>query len=65
MLAQIFLKQDAVVPEHHHESEQVSYVLEGALKFELEGREVVVRKGELLLHSVLCSASAWSRSKTA
>jgi quercetin dioxygenase-like cupin family protein len=48
MLAQIFLKQDAVVPEHHHESEQMSYVLEGALKFELEGREVVVRKGELL-----------------
>jgi quercetin dioxygenase-like cupin family protein len=48
MLAQIFLKKDAVVPEHHHESEQMSYVLEGALRFELEGREVVVRKGEVL-----------------
>jgi quercetin dioxygenase-like cupin family protein len=48
MLAQIFLKKDAVVPEHHHESEQVSYVVEGALKFELEGREVMVRKGEVL-----------------
>jgi quercetin dioxygenase-like cupin family protein len=48
MLAQVFLKKDGVVPEHHHESEQVSYILEGVLKFELEGKEVVVRKGEVL-----------------
>ena len=48
MVAQVFLKRDAVVPEHHHESEQITYILEGALKFELEGREVVVRKGEVL-----------------
>src|ERR1700685_1955104 len=48
MIAQVFLKKDAVVPEHHHESEQITYILEGALKFELEGQEVVVRKGEVL-----------------
>src|SRR5579872_5695055 len=48
MVAQVFLKRDAVVPEHHHESEQITYIMEGALKFELEGREVVVRKGEVL-----------------
>ena len=48
MVAQVFLKKDAVVPEHHHESEQITYILEGALKFELEGGEVVVRKGEVL-----------------
>jgi quercetin dioxygenase-like cupin family protein len=48
MLAQVFLKKDAVVPEHHHESEQLTYILEGALKFELEGREVIVRRGEVL-----------------
>lgn len=48
MVAQVFLKKDAVVPEHRHESEQVTYILEGALKFELEGREVVVHKGEVL-----------------
>jgi quercetin dioxygenase-like cupin family protein len=48
MVAQVFLKKDAVVPEHHHESEQITYILEGALKFELEGREVVVHKGEVL-----------------
>src|SRR6202789_3738559 len=48
MIAQVFLKKDAVVPEHRHESEQVTYILEGALKFELEGKEVVVHKGEVL-----------------
>jgi unsaturated pyranuronate lyase len=48
MVAQVFLKKDAVVPEHRHESEQITYILEGALKFELEGHEVIVRQGEVL-----------------
>ena len=48
MVAQVFIAKDAVVPIHQHESEQLTYILEGALKFELEGREVVVRKGEVL-----------------
>jgi quercetin dioxygenase-like cupin family protein len=48
MVAKVFLKKGAVVPEHSHESEQITYILEGALKFELEGREVTVRKGEVL-----------------
>src|SRR5438067_11557866 len=48
MVAQVFLAKGAVVPEHHHESEQLTYILEGALKFELEGQEVVVGKGQVL-----------------
>ena len=48
MVAQVFLKKGAVVPEHFHESEQITYILDGALKFELEGREVVVGKGQVL-----------------
>jgi quercetin dioxygenase-like cupin family protein len=48
MVAQVFLKKDAVVPEHHHESEQITYIVEGALRFELEGKVVIVRKGEVL-----------------
>ncbi len=48
MVAQVFLKKGAVVPEHQHESEQITYILDGALKFELEGTEVVVHKGEVL-----------------
>jgi quercetin dioxygenase-like cupin family protein len=48
MVAQVFIAKDAVVPKHQHESEQLTYIMEGALKFELEGREVIVRKGEVL-----------------
>jgi quercetin dioxygenase-like cupin family protein len=48
MVAQVFISKHAVVPLHQHESEQITYILEGALKFELQGREVTVRKGEVL-----------------
>jgi quercetin dioxygenase-like cupin family protein len=34
------------VPEHHNE--QVTYILEGALKCSIAGREVVVKAGEVL-----------------
>ena len=29
MIAQVYLKKDALVPEHSHVSEQISYVVEG------------------------------------
>jgi quercetin dioxygenase-like cupin family protein len=48
MVAQVFLAKGAVVPEHHHESEQITYILEGALQFQIEGQEIVVAKGEVL-----------------
>ena len=39
---------------HSHESEQMTYVLSGALKFLVEEKEVVVREGEVIhLHSWL------------
>ena len=48
MLAQIYLKRGALVPMHSHESEQITYVLQGGLKFFVGGEEVVVREGEVL-----------------
>src|SRR5258708_12564019 len=48
MVSQVFLAKGAIVPEHHHESDQITHILEGALKFEIEGREVVVGKGQRL-----------------
>jgi quercetin dioxygenase-like cupin family protein len=48
MVAQIFMKKGGVVPMHRHENEQITWVVEGALKFQIEGRELVVRAGELL-----------------
>jgi len=47
-VARFELKRGAVVPQHAHENEQVSYIVSGALKFILEGRDIVVRAGELL-----------------
>jgi len=48
MLSQIYLKRGCIVPMHTHESEQMTYVLSGALKFLVDGREVVVKAGEVL-----------------
>jgi quercetin dioxygenase-like cupin family protein len=48
MLARVLLKKGCVVPLHSHENEQITYILEGALKFEIDGREIVVHAGEVL-----------------
>jgi quercetin dioxygenase-like cupin family protein len=48
MIAQVFIKNGGVVPRHEHENEQVTYILEGALQFELEGQTVIVAKGQVL-----------------
>ena len=48
MVAQVFLAKGAVVPEHHHESEQITYILEGALEFTIEGKQIVVGAGGVL-----------------
>jgi quercetin dioxygenase-like cupin family protein len=51
MLAHVYLKKGCVVPKHSHMNEQLTYVLEGALRF-LVGddgaEEIVVRAGEVL-----------------
>jgi len=47
MLAQIYLKRGAQVPIHTHESEQMTYVLQGSLRFLVGGEEIIVREGEV------------------
>ena len=48
MAAQVFLKKGAVVPMHSHHNEQITYILEGALRFTINGQEITVGKGEVL-----------------
>lgn len=48
MVARVLLKKGAHVPLHSHHNEQITYILEGALKFALEGKEVTVHAGEVL-----------------
>lgn len=48
MIARVLLKKGSVVPMHSHVNEQVTYILEGALKFTIDGRDIVVHAGEVL-----------------
>jgi quercetin dioxygenase-like cupin family protein len=48
MLAQIYLKRGALVPMHHHDSEQMTYILQGSLRYVVGGEEIIVREGEVL-----------------
>jgi len=48
MLVQVYVKRGCLVPMHAHESEQMTYVLQGALKFLVGGEEITVRDGEVL-----------------
>jgi quercetin dioxygenase-like cupin family protein len=51
MLAHVYLKKGSIVPRHQHENEQLTYILEGALKFwigEDEKQELTLRAGEVL-----------------
>ena len=49
MLTHVYLKKGCVVPRHQHENEQITYVLEGALRFILgEGEKIDVRAGDVL-----------------
>jgi len=44
-LARVTLRQGAVVPMHEHENEQIATVLEGRVRFVVDGEERVVEAG--------------------
>ena len=51
MLAQVYLDKGCIVPKHSHENEQLTYILEGSLRFWIgeDGQEeLVVRAGQVL-----------------
>jgi quercetin dioxygenase-like cupin family protein len=52
MIAHVYFKKGDDVPRHSHENEQITYIIEGALKFHLGAdgeREIIVRAGEVLV----------------
>jgi quercetin dioxygenase-like cupin family protein len=59
MVAQLFLKQGCVVPDHSHESEQMSLIVTGSLKFRIEEEEKILGSNQAVnipshvRHSVL------------
>lgn len=48
MLALINLKRGCIVPNHKHVNEQMAWILKGALLFTINGKEIMVREGEVL-----------------
>ena len=48
MLARVLLKKGCIVPKHSHHNEQLTYILDGILKFWIDGTEIVVHAGEVL-----------------
>ena len=48
MVARVLMKKGCIIPLHSHHNEQFTYILEGALKFWIDGKEIVVNAGEVL-----------------
>jgi quercetin dioxygenase-like cupin family protein len=42
------IKKGCVVPLHHHESEQFSYCISGAMRFRIGGEELTLNAGEMV-----------------
>ena len=64
MLARVLMKKGAHVPQHQHHNEQVTYILEGALKFAIDGKEIVVHAGEVLCIPSNMPHEAWALEDT-
>lgn len=51
MLAHVYLAKGCIVPQHSHENEQITYILEGALKLWIgadKSQVLVLHPGEVL-----------------
>ena len=52
MIAHVYFKKDDDVPRHSHENEQITYILDGVLRFWFgahDEREITVRAGEVIV----------------
>ena len=49
MVVQVTLEEGTVVPAHRHPHEQITYVIEGELAMEVEGRTHVLGAGDSML----------------
>ena len=64
MLVQVYLKRGCLVPMHAHDSEQMTYVLQGALKFLVGGRRDHGARRGSPAHRVRRSSISPKRSRT-
>ncbi len=48
MIAHIFLKKGCVVPAHSHDNEQMTYIISGSLRFTVNGRQILLKAGDVM-----------------
>jgi quercetin dioxygenase-like cupin family protein len=53
MITHVYMKKGCVVPRHRHENEQITYILDGALRFRL-GEEDTIEQIDVHAGEVLC-----------
>jgi quercetin dioxygenase-like cupin family protein len=46
MLTFFDFEPDAVIPEHHHPHQQITWVISGAMEFDLDGEKRVLQAGD-------------------
>jgi quercetin dioxygenase-like cupin family protein len=56
MITHVYMKKGCVVPRHRHENEQITYILDGALRFRL-GEEESIEQIDVHAGEVLCIPS--------
>ena len=63
LLALVDLEANTILPAHSHPHEQISYILEGELEFEIAGEKRVLKAGDIAVipggveHSVIVGSS--------
>ncbi|MCX6589265.1 MAG: cupin domain-containing protein [Acidobacteria bacterium] len=64
-IARLELKQGAVVPDHHHENEQVTILMAGKLQFITADQDLTIEAGEVMqipsnvVHRVIALEDSW------
>jgi quercetin dioxygenase-like cupin family protein len=49
MVSRLEIKKGSIIPEHSHENEQITWIMEGKLRFHMGGKEFDLSKGELIV----------------
>jgi quercetin dioxygenase-like cupin family protein len=64
MFVQFVLKKGLHVPLHNHESEQISYVVRGRLRFKINGEEYIIKDNELVIIPSNVPHEVWAEEDT-
>ncbi len=64
MLTYFEMKPDTVFPEHSHEAEQITMILEGTLTFVYDGKEIDINEGEVIAIPSNAAHAAYTKNRS-